>query len=207
MSRKHVPAHARQRQQLAELAARLMRERGLSLTGARDKAAVLLGTDARPGNPALPAESEIQQALQVQLALFSPQQRPCLLDEKRRGALEAMDFLRAFHPRLAGSVLDGTAQPADPVILHLHPDSPEEVPIFLEDQRLPARLRSAQVLMADGQLNVPCWHLVVDDTDFQLWVLPAAALQQAPLQSRGNPVAMERASAARLRSLIQHPDR
>lgn len=179
-----------------------MRESGLPLGRARDKAAGLLGIDPRPGHPALPSEREVRQALQEQLALFSAPQRVAVLEEKRQAALEAMDFLRHFHPRLAGNVLDGTAQMTDPVIVHLHPDAPEDVPIFLEEHQLPARLRSARVLLGDGTVNVPCWHLVVDDIDFQLWVLPAHALQQAPLQSASEPVSMPRASIGQLRALM-----
>ena len=186
----------------AELAARFMREGGLGLARARDKAAMQLQVDLRPGNPALPSDNEVQHALHTQLQLFSPPQRQSALASKRQAALEAMDFLRHFSPRLAGPVLDGSAQEHDPVILHLHPEAAEDVPLFLEDQRLPAQLRSARILLADGPATLPCWHLVVDDTDFHLWVLPALALRQPPLQSASPPQPMERASAARLRRLL-----
>lgn len=196
------PRHQQQRLQTAELAARYMRQSGLSLPRARDKAARQLGIGLHPGNPALPSDTQIQQALQAQLRLFSPPQHQASLQAKRQGALEAMDFLRHFSPRLAGPVLDGTAQGHDPVILHLHPESAEDVPLFLEDQQLPARQGSVQVLLADGPALVPCWHLVVDDTDFQLWVLPPRALRQPPRQSASQPQPIERASAAGLRALL-----
>lgn len=196
------PATDHLRQQAAELAARFIREGGLGLPQARSKAARRLGIDPHPGNPALPSDRLVQQALHAQLALFSLPQRGQVLEEKRRIALEAMDFLDQFSPRLAGPVLDGTTQGQDPVILHLHPDAPEDVPLFLEQQRLPARQQSARVLLADGAITVPSWHLVVEDIDFQLWVLPAHALRQPPRQSSANPQPLERASASRLRALL-----
>lgn len=198
--------HSRQteqrRLQVAELAARHIREGGLPLSRAREKAATQLRVPLKAGNPLLPSEQEIQAALEAQLALFATPQRIPLLEEKRRAALAAMKALASFAPRLTGSVLDGTALAHDPVILHLHPETPEDVPFFLDDLSLPARQRSAQIHLPDGPLAVPSWHLVVDDIDFQLWVLPVRALQQSPRQPASPHAPLQRASASQLLALL-----
>lgn len=203
MPRRPAPAvPSTRRRQAAELAARHMREGGLGLPRARDKALAQLGLAVRNGHPDWPGDREIQQALETQLALFAPAGRADLLRARRHEALAAMDFLRPFSPRLAGRVLEGSAQAHDPVILHLHPEAPEDVPMFLEDHHLPARQGSAHLLLDGRRVTVPVWHLVVEDTDFQLWVLPATALRQPPWRGEGDPQPLERASAAALRALL-----
>lgn len=196
MSAKH-----RQRQQAAELAARHIRQGGLDMASARHKAARQLGLDLREGNAGLPSAREIEQALATQLELFGADDRGDNLQRKRLAAAEAMAALQQFSPRLCGAVLDGSAQHQDPVVLHLHADSPEEVAVFVHEQQLPARLCSARLQLADGQHTLACWKLVADDTVFELWVLPSSALQHPPRQPLGH-AALPRANLKQLRQLI-----
>lgn len=193
-------SHRRQRQQASELAARLMREHGLALAPARDKAVRQLGLPLQPGHPAHPGRSEIEQALAAQLRLFAPAGQAGQLAGKRAAAMEAMAFLAAFAPRLAGGVLDGSAQGHDPVVLHLHADAPEDAALLLHELPQPPRPGSARVRLPDGPLTVPCWALNVDGIDFQLLVLPRSALQHGPRHpADGSP--LPRASLAQLRLL------
>jgi len=190
------------RQHAAELAARHIREGGMDMASARSKAARQLGLSLREGNPALPSRRDIQSALASQLALFQTGDARQALADKRHAALQAMDFLQRFSPRLCGPVLEGSAQPGDPVMLHLHADTPEDVALFLHDQQLPARLGHAPLRLSNGVELLPHWQLVVDGTSFQLWVLPPHALRAPPLDGVDHrPLA--RASAAQLRALLQ----
>lgn len=174
----------------------------MDMASARSKAARQLGLSLREGNPALPSRRDIQSALASQLALFQTGDARQALADKRHAALQAMDFLQRFSPRLCGPVLEGSAQPGDPVMLHLHADTPEDVALFLHDQQLPARLGHAPLRLSNGVELLPHWQLVVDGTSFQLWVLPPHALRAPPLDGVDHrPLA--RASAAQLRALLQ----
>lgn len=197
-----MPSNSRLRRQTAELAARHMREGGLDMLAARTKAARQLGVNLREGHPDLPARSEIEQALDSQLQLFARRGHADQLQQKRLAALEAMQFLQAFAPRLAGAVLEGTAQAHDPVILHLHADNPEDPGLFLHEQHLAAQLDHGRLQLVDGsQHDTPCWTLTVADIVFQLWVLPMHALRSPPANPiDGSP--LPRASASRLQRLI-----
>lgn len=196
------PSQQRLRQQASELAARLMREHGLALAAARDKAMRQLGLPLQPGHPAQPGRAEIEQALAAQLRLFAAPGQAGQLAAKRSAAIEAMEFLAAFAPRLAGGVLDGSAQGHDPVELHLHADAPEDVAVLLHELPRPPRLGSARVLLDDGPLPVPCWSLSVDGIDFRLLVLPRQALQHGP-RHPADGSALARASLAQLRLLAR----
>jgi hypothetical protein len=198
----HRPPHAgRQRQQIAELAARYMHQDGLDIARARAKAAHRLGLDVGPGNPLLPRSEQIHAALQAQLALYGGH-RQCL-QQQRQAALEAMDFLLPFSPRLAGPVLEGNALPHDPVCLHLHSNAPEDVAHFLHDTRLQARLANRTLRLPPGRRqDVPCWLLEVDGQTFELWVLPSSALRHGPLQPLQD-TPQPRAGIARLRALLE----
>lgn len=197
-----MPSNSRLRRQTAELAARHMREGGLDMAAARNKAARQLGVDLREGHPDLPARREIEQALGSQLQLFARPGHADQLQQKRLAALEAMQFLHAFAPRLAGAVLDGTAQAHDPVILHLHADNPEEPGLFLHEQHLPAQLDHGRLQLLDGsQHDTPCWTLTVADISFQLWVLPRHALRTPPANPLDGSV-QPRASASQLQQSL-----
>lgn len=179
-----------------------MRQDGLDIERARSKAAARLGLSAGAGNPRLPGSRQIQAALLSQRSLFDAPGPPPLLRQQRLAALDAMDFLQPFSPRLAGAVLDGNAMAHDPVCLHLHCDAPEEVAHFLHDTPFQARLANRALRLPPGQrLQLPCWLLRVDEQDFELWVLPASALRHGPLQALDDSP-LPRAGISRLRAII-----
>src|SRR5690606_27089531 len=108
----------------------------------------------------------------------------------------------AFHPRLVGRVLEGTADAHTPVSLHLHADDPDAVARFLADAGIPAeaswrRLRLDRVRDRDA----PVWVFNADGIAFDLAVLPLDTLRQAPL-SATDERPMARASASQLRKLL-----
>lgn len=193
------PRLLRQRQRVAEAAARLLASgEQTDPDRARRKAAEQLGVRREVE---LPTTEQVREAALAYRRLFaipdaSPQRRT-----QREAALEAMQFLAAFDPRLAGELaLDGGSGRA-PVHLHLHADDPDDVAHFLHDQRIAADQVGQRVrLDRDTSATFPLWHFQAGGVDFELLVLPRAALRQPPLDGDGK--AAVRLSASALARLL-----
>ena len=188
-----------QRLQVAEEAARLLMEGGAeSPESARRKAAARLGLR---DEALMPTGDEIRTALQARQRLFQPAPGPDLR-QLRQAALEAMGFVAAFDPRLAGSVLEGSPGPEATITLHLHADDPDELARLLQDQRIPARQRSRRLRLArDRHADVPAWEFEANGLGFEFLVLPVSALRQPPLDALDDRP-MARASMAAVKRLL-----
>jgi len=126
----HVEA---MRRDIANLAARLMAEDGISnYSLAKRKAAKQLGAS---DSEALPANQEIDEALRAYLAIYQGDELRERLALLRREALETMRLLAAFNPYLTGPVLDGSAGRYAETEIELFADSAKDVEIFLLEQR------------------------------------------------------------------------
>lgn len=201
----HAQAHAatrtrERRQRLAHEAARLMAEGGMrDFHQAKCKAAQRLGI---LDDASLPRNREIEDALRQYQRLFAGDGQPAALRLRREAALRALEFFHAFQPRLVGPVLDGTADAHAPVALHLHSDDADAVGRWLEEHGVPAQARVRQVrLDRERAGDFPVWVFSAEDLPFDLTVLPADVLRQAPLSPvDGKP--MRRASASQLRELL-----
>ena len=113
------------RRELAQTAARIMAEQGISdFLVAKQKAAQRLGVSEN-GN--LPRNVEIQDALHEYHRLFSTEKQAGLIARLRREARNAMALFEAFSPRLVGRVLAGTATDHSAVELHLFAETSEQV--------------------------------------------------------------------------------
>ncbi len=200
-ARQHAGTRTRERRhRLAHEAARLMAESGIrDYRQAKRKAADRLGIH---DDASLPHNREIEQALREYQRLFHGDAGRQALDLRRRAALEAMEFLDRFAPRLVGPVLEGTADAHSPVQLQLYADDPDAVSRFLEDAGIPADNGSRRVrLDRTREDDFPVWLFAADGLAFDLLVLPGHVLRQAPLSAiDGKP--MKRASAAQLRELL-----
>ncbi len=200
-ARDHAATRTRERRQrLAHEAARLMAEGGLQdIQQARTKAASRLGIR---DEASLPRNTEIEAALRERQRLFAGPERDAALQHRRTAAVDALEFLRAFSPRLAGPVLEGTADANSPVLLLLHEDDPDAVQRFLEEHGIPAEARSRRMrLDRERVTEVPTWTFTAEDLPFELRVLPYDALRQAPL-SPVDDRPMRRASLSQLRALL-----
>ncbi len=193
------PRSDQRRQLVAHEAARLLASgEQVDIDQARRKAAARLGVRDEAG---LPDAALVREALGERQRLFGGGPAPAL-GRLREAALQAMGFLAAFDPRLAGPVLDGTANERAGVLLHLHPLDPDDVAHFLHDQRIPAQSGTRRVRLGrDRSVELPCWHFTADGVDFELVVLPHEALRQAPLEPL-EATPLPRASAAALRRLM-----
>lgn len=208
-SRKPGPRVAHDlRRRLADEAARLIIEDAATPAQALRKAAGRLGIGDN-AHGLLPGADDIDAAVQERLRLFAVPGHATVVHALRQAAAEAMRFFHAFHPRLAGPVLEGTAVDArSPVQLHLHCDEPDTIARLLQDEGIPAHPRDRTIrLRAGGQgSRVPGWSLQAGGTRFDLLVLPLQALRQPPREDLGE-AAIRRADLAEVRALLgAHPD-
>lgn len=119
----------RQRARIAQTAARLIVEHGITdWSLAKRKAIRTLGLpDAAP----LPANDEIEQALAEHHALFGGPAHAERLRQQRTVALHWMHRLEAFAPLLVGGVAAGWATEHSDIRLELMADDPKAVEIVL----------------------------------------------------------------------------
>lgn len=192
------------RTRIAQEAARLIHEHGLRDYGqAKRKAAQRLGVG---DEASLPRNAEIEQALHEHLRLFAGATQPQLLRQRREAAREAMRFLHRFQPRLVGAVLEGTADEHSAVCLHLYSDNPDEVALFLDEQGVPFDRQSRRLrLDRERQDEFPVYLFSAGDVPFDLTVLPADGVRQAPLD-RIDERPMRRASLSQMDALLADGD-
>lgn len=188
------------RRRLAAEAARIISE-----SGDEDRARVLRKAASRLGirdRAAWPDDAEVVDALSEHQRLFRGEARTDALSARRRAAIEAMRFFAVFHPRLTGTVLDGTADVHSAVCLHLHADDAESVDRFLMEHRIPATVRSRRIYKpGGGGIEAPLHGFQADGIEFELTVLPLACLATGPLDANGASVA-ERADLRAVQALF-----
>lgn len=203
----HVHAHLHaqtrtreRRQRLAVEAARLMAEGGIrDFQQAKRKAAQRLGIH---DDASLPRNREIEDALREYQRLFVGASQLAELRHRREAALRALAFFHPFEPRLVGCVLDGTADAHSPIALHLHSDDPDAVPRWLDEHGIPAQSRSHRLRLDHKRDHeAPAWLFTAEGLSFDVSVLPADGVRQAPL-SGVDARPMPRASLAQLRALL-----
>ncbi len=200
-ARQHAETRTRERRRrLAHEAARLMAEGGIrDYHQAKLKAASRLGIH---DDASLPRNREIEDALREYQRLFAGDGQREALRQRREAALPAMAFFAPFSPRLAGPVLEGTADASSPITLHLHSDDPDAVARFLQEHGIPAEARNRRLRLDRARASdLPVWVFSAEGLGYDLTVLPALALRQAPL-STVDERPMRRASEAQLRQLL-----
>lgn len=175
------PARAGQlRAAVAQEAARLMAEHGITdyLTAKR-KAAERYGvTD----NALLPKNTEVEAALTSHQRLFGGERHVESLQRQRHVALQAMQLLSRFEPRLVGPVLAGTATDHTDIQLHLFTDDPEAVCLHLMDRRYEYEVLERRVKMqSDRQVTVPAVRFGMGDETIEATVFGRDGIRQAPL--------------------------
>lgn len=148
MSPKQPRRNSRARQEVAAEAARIMATEGQrSFLAAKEKAARRMGISSRTG---LPSNSEVEHALRQWQALYGGEEHRLVLEELRREALSAMQFLAPFRPRLVGPVLEGTADEHSRISLHVFADDPDAVVRFLMERNLPFAQEIRRIRWHDG---------------------------------------------------------
>ena len=188
------------RSAIAQEAARLMVESGIhDFLLAKRKAAERYGVS---DGSALPRNTEIEAALVAYQRLFGGDLHGSNLRMLREAALQAMQLLQVFQPRLVGPVLAGTATANSDVQLHLFCDRPEAVHILLLDRHVPFEVIERRLrFQADRYLSVPGLRFEVADVTIEALLLAVDDIRQAPVSPvDGKP--MRRADRQELQGLL-----
>lgn len=188
------------RRAIAQEAARVMAEHGIrDFLFAKRKAAERFGvTDGG----LLPRNTEIEEALAEYQRLFKGENHDQTLLAQRLAAIEIMEYLEQFQPRLVGPVLTGTATEHNQVQLHVFADRAETVAFKLMDNGVPFETGERRVKMnAERILAQPCFSLEFSEQEIDVVVFPLDGIRQSPASPvDGKP--MRRADLADVRALI-----
>jgi hypothetical protein len=159
---------------------------------AKRKAARQLGL---PEHTAYPDNAEVEAQLRAYRSLYQEQAHPELLRAMRLSALRLLELLADFSPRLAGSVLDGTAGEHSRIDILLFADSAKEVEIFLLNHGIEFEHAEPRNERAEAVLV-----LATDTAEANLIIFPPQMERVAMKQRDGRP--RERIRADALRALI-----
>lgn len=201
--RAHDPADGTVRRHICAEAARIMVEEGVrDHQLAKRKAIHRLNL---PSDKNLPGNDEIEAAVAEYLRLFRGARRDTDLKRLRALALEAMDFLARFEPRLVGAVLSGNVTADTPIQLHVTADTPEEVRLWLHDQAIPFEQGERRLRFGgERQETVPLFRFTADQVTIELCVFARAAARELPLSPvDGRP--MKRANRREVERLLAEP--
>src|SRR5438128_11811062 len=139
-------ANVKLRQAIALEAARLMYERVESeyYTAKRKAAKRLCRRGVKPED--LPSNAEIRDQIQVFARIHEGAKRTQHLRDMRLEALRLMRLLRAFRPRLIGSVMTGHVRKGSDIDIHVFTDSPGLITDLLEQEGYQHDLERKQVV-------------------------------------------------------------
>lgn len=199
--RNHRTPVAVQRERLAQEAARLMMEHGIRDFGqAKRKAAQRLAIAAAG---ALPSNVQIQERLAERQRIFEGREHTDRIERLRRIAVDVMQCLAEFEPRLVGAVLAGTATVNTRIDLHLFTDTPEQVAAVLDSRRVVFKDAERRFKYGGGQtVRVPAYEFCRDGETVVAVVFPEKGKREAPLSPvDGRPMA--RAGRPKLLMLLE----
>jgi hypothetical protein len=188
---------------IAYEAARILTElRSDNIAYACQKAAAKYGITKRQ---LLPTREEVENALREQQRLLRGERQTNTLQALRQNALNAMQALKQFNPKLVGAVFDGTADSNSAIRLHLIAETPEELLFALGDMHIPWRQKDHQMHFSNGaKESVPCFLFTADGVRFELTVLPAKYSHNRPLDPLDNQP-FQGASIKQLQLLVESP--
>src|SRR5215469_9283482 len=199
-------ANAKLRQAIALEAARLMYERVESeyFTAKRKAAKRLCRGSVKPED--LPSNAEIREQIQLFARIHEGDRRTEHLREMRIEALRLMRLLRAYRPRLIGSVMTGHVRKASDIDIHVFCDSVGLVTDLLEQEGYQYDVERKQVVK-HGESRVFTHIHVHDRFNFELTVYPENKAHYV-FKSSITGKAIERASIAELEELLhrEYPD-
>ncbi|WP_018952762.1 hypothetical protein [Thioalkalivibrio sulfidiphilus] len=189
----------RVRQLIMEEAARIILDEGVADYGlAKRKAAERLGAGQTRN---LPRNVEIEEAVHARQRLFEDDASREALMRLREAAVQAMELLAPFEPRLVGPVLEGLVNGREEITLHLFADSVEEVIFHLEDRGIRWRGDERRMRSGQGYVFYPVIAFAGPGADVEAVVFPVKGIRQAPPSPvDGKP--MRRAGIKEVRGLL-----
>jgi hypothetical protein len=194
-------ANAKLRQAIALEAARLMYERVESeyFTAKRKAAKRLCRRGVKPEE--LPSNAEIREQIQVFARMHEGDKRTENLRGMRLEALRLMRLLRAFRPRLIGSVMTGHVRKGSDIDIHLFTDSVGLVGDVLKQNGYQFDVERKQV-MKHGESRVFTHIHVFDRFNYELTVY-AEDKAHYVFRSSITGKAIERASIRELEEFLE----
>lgn len=165
---------------------------------AKRKAAKRLGHRCKPAD--LPSNAEIREQIQVFARIHEGEQRTRHLREMRLDALRLMRQLKAFRPRLIGSVMTGHVRKGSDIDLHLFSDSATLVTDTLENEGYSFDLERKQVVKHNESRIFTHVH-VYERFNFELTIY-AEDKAHYVFKSSITGKAIERASLAELEAFL-----
>jgi hypothetical protein len=189
------------RQAIALEAARLMYERIESeyYTAKRKAAKRLCRRGVKPED--LPSNAEIREQIQVFARIHEGDKRTENLREMRLEALRLMRLLRAFRPRLIGSVMTGHVRKGSDIDIHVFSDSIGLITDLLESEGYQFDVERKQITKFEETRVFTHIH-VFDRFNYELTVYPEDKAHYVFKSSiTGKPI--ERASIRELEELME----
>ena len=194
MPRLDSPRTLRHRTLIAQAAARLIAEHGLTDWGAaKRKACRELGL---PAHEALPGNEEVEQALRDYNSLFRAATQPASLRAQRVAALGWMERLSQWDPVLTGAVAAGWATEYSEVRLELEAEDAKAVELAL----INAGIVYAQAPVPGGEAQ-PQLRVDSPATTVRLVILSPQQRRNRPRRDRSG-LTEERLTSAQLRALL-----
>lgn len=194
------------RNAIALEAARLMYERVESeyYTAKRKAAKRLCRRGVKPSD--LPSNAEIRDQVQLFARLHEGAQRTKNLKDMRLEALRLMRLLRAFKPRLIGSVMTGHVRKGSDIDIHIFTDNPGLATDVLESEGYQFDVERKQIVKHNEARVFTHVH-VHDRFNFELTIY-AEDKAHYVFRSSITGKAIERASIRELEELLQreYPD-
>jgi len=193
--------HDKLRQAIALEAARLMYERLESeyFTAKRKAAKRLCRGHVKPSD--LPSNAEIRDQIQLFARIHEGDKRTEHLRDMRLQALRLMRLLRAYRPRLIGSVMTGHVRKGSDIDIHVFTDSVGLVTDILQNEGFQFDVERKQVVK--HQESRVFTHIHIHDRfNFELTVYPDDKAHYV-FRSSVTGKAIERASIRELEELLE----
>ncbi len=195
MARPDSPRALRNRTRIAQAAARLIAEHGLTdWRVAKRKACRELGL---PDHESLPGNEEVEQALRDYNSLFHAATQPAVLRAQRLEALRWMERLSRWDPVLTGAVAAGWATEHSDVRLELEAEDAKAVELSL----INAGVAYGQAPSQGGEAQAPQLCIESQGTTVRLVILSAQQRRNRPRRDRSG-LTEERLSLPQLKSLL-----
>lgn len=178
-SPRHIRRLRQIRMEVAAEAARIISTEGQhNYHAAKKKAAERIGVSERL---ALPSNIEVKEALHRYQGLYGGLAHAENLEFLRQTAIQAMQMLDPFNPRLVGSVLDGTASKHSRIALHIFAESTESVILFFLEHGQAFSEEQRQIRWHDGtHRTVPLIVFELAGASVELTIFEPVHQRQAP---------------------------
>ena len=191
------------RSRIAHLAARLMAEDGIEdYSLAKRKAARQAGL---PDTRELPANDEIDAALQLYQAIYHADEHRDRLRILREKAVRAMRELEQFQPYLTGSVLNGNAGKYADINLQLYTDNGKAVEMYLIERGIPYKAGQTRLYSGGEACVVPMYTVEDESVAIELTVLSTRELR-IPIKTSPGGKGIERAKLATVQQMLDQDD-